>query len=138
MYQLILENVVAGIVAGLAVAIILGIYRWICVYLERQYHIKYISRMISAGVKRVNDAGDDGSKLFYYNMLVRNLERVLDSDQTASRLTIHEIEQLLLALPYSTNGQVEVINREDKLPEDRDGFFRTVTSRFSEVTWLIR
>ena len=98
-YQLSLWNsVIAGFAAGIAVSIVVGAYARISRYLLRRDQIRYIRKVLSDGMDRINDVDDprvtipitpNGVRDLYYKAMRRVLTATLQS--RASEIKPEEI-----------------------------------------------
>ena len=135
--QQLINNSVAGIAAGIIVAIVLGVYQLLGAHVERQRQIGYASEMVSSGITRIQNADNDRTRLLYYNRLLRSVEAYLSANEASSRIRYAEKEVLRTALPYSTDGTVIYIASPASLPQDGDAFFEDAVKQFRNIPWLI-
>ena len=125
-------SVISGLVIGLGVSIILGLYQMGRGCLERRRQKRYVSQVVSAGINRVRKTGSYTRKLFFYNLMLRELEYFLESE-ASSRIGFVEKQTLKTALPYALDGSIRFLTRPPDNPKE---FFHQATEQFDGVEWL--
>ena len=125
-------SVISGLVIGLGVSIILGLYQVGRGCLERRRQKRYVSEVVSAGINRVRKTGNYTRKLFFYNLMLRELEDFLESE-ASSRIRFVEKQTLRTALPYALDGSIRFLTQP---PDNPNEFFHRATEQFDGVEWL--
>ena len=125
-------SVISGLVIGLGVSIILGLYQIGRGCLERRRQVRYVSEVVSYGINRVRKTGSYTRKLFFYNLMLRELEYFLESE-ASSRIRFVEKQTLRTALPYALDGSIQFLTQP---PDNPNEFFHQATEQFEGVKWL--
>jgi hypothetical protein len=125
-------SVISGLVIGLGVSIILGLNRMRRNYFERRRQMRYVSEVVSHGINSVRKTGSYKGKIFFYNMMLRELEYFLQSE-ASSRIRFVEKQTLRTALPYAVDGSIQFLTQP---PDNPNEFFHQATEQFEGVKWL--
>ena len=131
-FERVAYNVISGLVIGLGVSIILGLYQIGRGCLERRRQMRYVSQVVSYGINRVRKTGSYTEKIFYYNLMLRELESFLESE-SSSRIRFVEKQTLRTALPYGVDGIIQFLTQP---PDNPNEFFHQATEQFDGVKWL--
>lgn len=135
--QQLVNSSVAGIAAGLIVALVLGVYQLLHAHLKRKHQIHYVSEMVANGITRIQDANSDTERLLYYNRLLRTLDAYLNAADASSKISYAEKDVLRTALPYSIAGTVAYIDDPADLRPNGGAFFADAIEQFKSIPWLI-
>ena len=125
-------DVISGLVIGLGISIILGLYQMGRGCFERRRQIRYVSEVVSDGINRVRKTGSYTRKIFFYNLMLRELEYLLESE-ASSRISFVEKQTLRTALPYALDGSIQFLTQP---PDNANEFFHQATEQFEGVKWL--
>lgn len=125
-------SVISGLVIVVGVSIILGLYQMGRGRLERRRQVRYVSEVVSYGINSVRKTGSYTRKIFFYNLMLRELEYFLDSE-ASSRIRFVEKQTLRTALPYAVDGSIRFLTQP---PDNPNEFFHQATEQFDGVKWL--
>ena len=131
-FERVAYSVISGLAIGLVVSIILGLYQMGRGCLERRRQKRYVSELVSDGINRIRKTGSYTRKIFYYNLMLRELEYILDSE-ASSRIRFVEKQTLRTALPYGVDGSIKFLTQP---PDNPNEFFHQATEQFDGVKWL--
>ena len=131
-FERVAYSVISGLVMVLGVSIILGLYRMGRGCLERRRQMRYVSDVVSHGINGVRKTGSYTEKIFYYNLMLRELESFLESE-ASSRIRFVEKQTLRTALPYAVDGSIQFLTQP---PDNPNEFFHLATEQFAGVKWL--
>ena len=131
-FERVATSVISGLVIGLGVSIILGLFQMGRGCLERRRQVRYASDVVSYGINRVRKTGSYTRKIFFYNLMLRELQYFLESG-ASSRIRFLEKQTLRTALPYALDGSIRFLTQPPDNPKE---FFHQATEQFDGVKWL--
>ncbi len=126
------SDVLSGVLMGLGISVILGLYQVGRACFKRRSQKRYFSEIVSDGINRVRKTANPHRKLFYYNLMLRELEQLLGPG-ASSRIKFSEKQLLRTALPHNIDGSVLFLTQP---PDNPSEFFHQAAEQFEGIKWL--